>query len=77
LENKITTEYNENCLFDKTISIDGNVLTAKYIESLSAEERQNLIEPVFQYFRRTGFIFPDDSSKLKKERLDCFYLVKH
>lgn len=53
--------------FDQIISINNIPLTKKYIESLSKQERLDLIDPIFNYLRTSPFIFPDDSSKFKKE----------
>lgn len=54
-------------MFNEEIIINGNKLTRKYIESLNKEERILLIEPIFQYFRKQGFIYPDDVDKLNYE----------
>lgn len=53
-------------LFDDTIEIDGIKLTAHYIESLSLDDREKLIDPIFRYFRNLSFIFPDDINKVKQ-----------
>lgn len=54
--------------FDEIIEINGNRLTKKYIESLTKQQRLDLIEPVFNYFRNIhGFPFPDDDSDLKNQ----------
>lgn len=53
--------------FDETLVINGNALTKKYIESLSKDERENLIEPIFDVFRQIGFPRPDDIGKIKSE----------
>lgn len=57
--------------FDQLIEIDGQKLNKKFIESLSKEERLNLVEPLFNILRETGFIYMDDVSKINKswERL--------
>lgn len=48
------------------IKIDNNLLTKKYIESLSYEERESIVEPIFSLFREIGLLYPDDSSNLNK-----------
>ena len=53
-------------LFDDVIEIGGIKLTAKYIESLSLDEREKLIDPIFKYFRNIGFTYPDDINKVKQ-----------
>jgi hypothetical protein len=56
----------EKLPFDKIIEVNGNKLTKKYIQSLSYEERENLVEPVYELFRRHGLSYPDDDNKIKK-----------
>lgn len=53
--------------YNEEIEINGEKLTRKYVESLNKEERIELIEPIFHYFRINGFQYPDDEAKLKKE----------
>ena len=53
--------------FDEIIKINNIPLTKKYIESLSKEERLNLIDPIFKLLRSNGFIYPDDLSSINKE----------
>jgi len=53
--------------FNDVITINENKLTKKYVESLSKEERIELIEPIFQYFRNIGFMYPDDIKKVDSE----------
>ena len=52
--------------FDEVITINNNKLTKKYIQSLSKEERLNIIDLIFDLFRQTEFIYPDDLNKLTK-----------
>ena len=54
-------------MFDQVIEIDGVKYTAKHIESLNKIEREALIEPLFQYFRKLGFVYPDDLDKVNKQ----------
>lgn len=62
--------------FDKIISINGNELTRKYIESLSFEEREGLVEPIFALLRENGLCYPDDLDKvLKSYRTLCEHEV--
>lgn len=54
--------------YDEILTINGSALTKHYIQSLNKQERENLIEPIFQEFRKIGFLYPDDSTaKLKKD----------
>jgi hypothetical protein len=53
--------------FDDIIEINGTKLTKKYIESLSYQQRQDLVEPIFQLFRENGFPYPDDISSFQKD----------
>ena len=53
--------------YDGVIEIDGKLMTKHYIESLGKEEREKLIEPIFQYFRKLGFTYPDDYEKARRE----------
>jgi hypothetical protein len=52
--------------FDEIIEINGQKLTKQYIQSLSKEERLELIDPIFNILRNVGFIYMDDKSKIKK-----------
>jgi len=52
---------------EKIINICGNDLTKHYMQSLSMEEREALVEPTFQYFRKVGFMYPDNKDKIDKE----------
>ena len=52
--------------FDEILEIDEKKLTKKYIESLSKQERLDLIDPIFNLLRTTDFIYPDDEVKIKK-----------
>ena len=52
--------------FDEILEVGGNKLTKKYIESLSKDERLDLVDPIFNILRNNGFIFMDDENKIKK-----------
>jgi len=54
-------------LFDAPIYIGGTKITKHYIQSLTYEEREELVEPLFLLFRENGFIYPDDERKVKLE----------
>jgi hypothetical protein len=54
-------------MFDDIIEINGNKLTSKYIESLSKQQRLDLIDPIFTIVRNTGWLYPDNPTPLKKE----------
>jgi len=60
--------------FNEIITISGNKLSRKYVESLNKKERIALIEPIFEEFRKNGFLYPDDVEKLltEWERLNKF-----
>jgi hypothetical protein len=51
----------------KIVVINGKEITKQYIESLNREEREGLIEPIFEYFRNVGFMYPDDLDKVYDE----------
>lgn len=53
--------------FDEIIEVNNQKLTKKYIQSLSYEEREALIEPIFQILRSNGFPQPDDTSDFEKD----------
>jgi hypothetical protein len=50
--------------FDQILEVNGEKLTSKYIESLSKQERLDLIDPIFDILRSTGWLYPDDIAKL-------------
>jgi len=50
-----------------TIVIGEKELTKQYVESLSYEERKDLIEPIFKYMRKYGFPKPDKNIDLNQE----------
>ena len=52
--------------FDEILEIDGKKLNKKYIESLSKQERLDLIDPIFNLLRTSEFIYPDDENKIIK-----------
>src|ERR1700722_8788561 len=52
--------------FDQVIELNGQELGKHYIQSLNKEQRLELIEPIFQVLRETGFIYPDNLPKIKK-----------
>jgi len=51
-------------MYDQLIEINGIKLEKKYIESLTFEEREDLIEPIFSKLRGMGWTFPDNSDEL-------------
>lgn len=54
--------------FSKIAEINGKLLTAKYIRTLSKQDREQFVEPLFEYFREAGWIYPTISDKeLKKD----------
>jgi hypothetical protein len=53
--------------YDDILEIDGKKLTKQYIESLSKQERIDLIDPIFNLLRDIGWLYPDDDSYINKE----------
>lgn len=54
--------------YDELLEINNNKLNKKYIQSLSKQEREDLVEPLFLLFRSAGFLYPDwDDELLHKE----------
>jgi hypothetical protein len=53
--------------FSEILEINGNKLTKKYIESLSFEERETLVDPIFNEFRKTEFLYPDDIKEVNSD----------
>ena len=53
--------------YDEVLEINGNKLTKKYIQSLSKQERLDLIDSIFNLLRKNGWMFPDDIKKATKE----------
>jgi hypothetical protein len=53
--------------YDELIKLNGIKLDKHYIQSLSKEQRLELIDPIFQILRTNGWIYPDDLPKIKKE----------
>ena len=52
--------------FERIVEINGQPITTTYVKSLDLEERLALVEPLFQHFRKTGWLYPDNESDLKK-----------
>lgn len=44
--------------FNAKVEVNGQLLTAKHIKALSKEEREKYVEPLFQHFRKQGWIYP-------------------
>lgn len=52
----------------KVAEINGVKITDEYVSSLNKEQRQQLIEPLFYYFREQGWLYPDyTEERLNKE----------
>lgn len=62
----ITKILSSKTLYDKIAIIDGKPITAQYVKTLNFDERNALVEPLFEYFRKQGWLYPDDPSKIKK-----------
>lgn len=62
----VTKILSDNTFFDKVVIINGNPITAKYVKTLDYDERMALVDPLFEHFRKQGWLYPDNPSKLKK-----------
>ena len=62
----ITKILSSKTSYDKIAIIDGKPITAQYVKTLDFDERNALVEPLFEHFRKQGWLYPDDSSKIKK-----------
>jgi hypothetical protein len=62
--------------YDEVLVINGQKIDKHYIQSLNKNERLELVEPIFEKLRESGFVYPDKEGDLKKEyaRL-CNYKV--
>jgi len=60
-------KYLNDKLQSKIFKINEIELTKNYIQSLSREDREKLIEPIFKIVREVGFVYPDDKDKVFKE----------
>jgi len=66
---KIKHFYLKHCyqyLYDKIVEVNGQLITAQYVKTLNRNERENLIEPIFEHFRRQGWLYPDNFDKVNK-----------
>lgn len=54
--------------YDQVLEINNQKLTKQYIQSLDYDQRENLVEPIFNLLRSIGFLYPDESEEeLRKE----------
>lgn len=53
-------------LYDQIVEINGQLITAPYVKTLDYNEREALVEPLFEHFRKQGWLYPDNDSELKK-----------
>lgn len=51
--------------YEKPLTISDNSLSTKYLKTLTASQREALIEPLFQMFRENGFNYEVDFSPIK------------
>jgi len=58
---------NEQYKFDQIATVNGQPITAKYVKTLDYDERMALVEPLFNHFRKQGWLYPDNPSKLNSE----------
>lgn len=54
-------------LYEQIVKINNQPITAKYVKTLDYNQRLELVEPLFNYFRNLGWIYPDNTSNLSKE----------
>jgi hypothetical protein len=52
--------------FDQLLEVNNQKLNKQYIQSLSKQERLDLIDPIFNLLRENGWIYPDNTAKLNK-----------
>ena len=52
--------------FNKIASVNGQEITLQYVKTLDFDEREALVEPLFQHFRKQGWLYPDDIVKVKR-----------
>ena len=62
---KIKGEVIVSSLYEKIATVNGQPITAKYVKTLDYDQRMSLVEPLFQHFRKQGWLYPDNSAKLK------------
>lgn len=54
--------------YDELLEVNNIKLTKQYIQSLTKEQRLELIEPIFKILRESGFVYPDwDEEYLRSE----------
>lgn len=52
--------------YDSIITINNQKITAKYLRTLTDAEREQLVEPIFQHFRNTGWVYRDPNANIKR-----------
>lgn len=62
-------KYDDKFLYEKIASVNDQPITAKYVKTLDYNERMALVEPLFNFFRKQGWVYPDNTSNLKKSYL--------
>ena len=50
-------------IYTRVIEVNGKQLTGAYISTLGKEQRKELIEPIFLYFRNLQWLYPDLDNK--------------
>lgn len=53
--------------YTEIVTIDGQKIDKKYVASLDKAGREALVEPLFNYFRSQGWLYPDEENKIKSE----------
>lgn len=59
--------------FDHLLEINGNVLTADYLRSISNDEKNALVDPIFYKFRENDLVFPSYSEDVLKAEYQKLY----
>jgi len=67
LELKNMNDSRRSRIFDKMIIINKNIMNTSYLNNLSKEEKEKLVEPIVNYFVNSGFVYPDNFDKVTTE----------
>lgn len=58
---------NNSTEFSTIVSVNGQPITAKFIKNLSKSEREKYVDPLFDHFRRQGWVYPSVSDNVLKK----------
>jgi hypothetical protein len=56
---------NDKYKYEKIVTINNNLITDKYVKTLNTNERELLVNPLFNHFRNQGWLYPDNTTKLR------------